>query len=179
MNTHRDFSRSGAVSARWRLCALVLGCVAWTSANADCFDKAAAWQHVNPFVLRAIAWQESHYHGDARNLNTNGSVDYGLMQINTVHLPALSRYGIGKDALMSPCKNVYIAAWLLRQQINTYGNTWTAVGSYHSATPALRDQYAHQIEGILRRWHVLRPEGDKTTGGQRSEVAIKDASNVR
>lgn len=121
----------------------------------DCFDAAAAYQHVNPMVLRAIAWQESHNRADATHVNANGSVDYGVMQINTIHLPTLARYGIGREALMSPCKNIYIAAWQLRRQILKYGNTWAAVGAYHSATPALRDQYARQISGILRRWGVL------------------------
>jgi soluble lytic murein transglycosylase-like protein len=86
-------------------------------ARASCFDDAAAYQHVSPLILRAIAWQESHNHANAIHVDANGSVDYGLMQINTVHLPALARYGIGKDALMSPCKNVYIAAWQLRRQL--------------------------------------------------------------
>jgi soluble lytic murein transglycosylase-like protein len=153
-------------------------CGAWVPAYADCFDKAATWQHVNPYVLRAIAWQESHYHPDAKNVNTNGSIDYGLMQINTIHLPTLAHYGIGREELMSPCKNVYIAAWLLRQQINKYGNTWAAVGAYHSATPALRDQYANQIANILRRWHILGQEGKEATAAKQSPV-IKDASNNR
>lgn len=127
----------------------------------DCFDAAAAYQHVNPMVLRAIAWQESHNRADATHVNANGSVDYGVMQINTIHLPTLSHYGIGRAELMSPCKNIYIAAWQLRRQILKYGNTWAAVGAYHSATPALRDQYARQIAGILRRWGVL-PEKRET-----------------
>jgi soluble lytic murein transglycosylase-like protein len=131
----------------------------------DCFDAAAAYQHVNPMVLRAIAWQESHNRADATHVNANGSVDYGVMQINTIHLSTLARYGIGRDALMSPCKNIYIAAWQLRRQILKYGNTWAAVGAYHSATPTLRDQYAKQIEGILRRWGVL-------SGKSETELAV-------
>ncbi|CAN7583392.1 lytic transglycosylase domain-containing protein [Trinickia sp. LjRoot230] len=121
----------------------------------DCFDAAAAYQHVNPMVLRAIAWQESHNRANATHANANGSVDYGVMQINTIHLPTLSKYGIGRQELMSPCKNIFIAAWQLRRQILKYGNTWAAIGAYHSATPALRDQYARQIAAILRRWGAL------------------------
>ncbi|MCO8612658.1 lytic transglycosylase domain-containing protein [Burkholderia multivorans] len=134
---------------------------AWfTSANAhaDCFDEAARYQKVNPLILRAIAWQESRNRPRALNKNTNGSVDYGLMQINSVHLSTLSRYGIDRDTLMEPCKNVYIAAWHLRQKMNRYGNTWQAVGAYHSETPALRDKYARQIAAILAQWKLLPPQ---------------------
>lgn len=156
---------------------IVMGCIMFVCglgsaqfARADCFDDAAAYQHVNPLILRAIAWQESHNHADAMHVNANGSVDYGLMQINTIHLPALARYGIGKDALMSPCKNVYIAAWQLRRQVIRYGNTWAAVGAYHSATPALRDEYARQIEDILRRWQVLPLDRSSARIAQRPPV---------
>ncbi|CAB3780901.1 hypothetical protein LMG28688_01137 [Paraburkholderia caffeinitolerans] len=126
-----------------------------TPARADCFDEAARYQKVNPLILRAIAWQESHNTPDALHRNTNGSVDYGVMQINSIHLPTLAQYGISSSTLMQPCKNVYIAAWHLRQKMNRYGNTWAAVGAYHSETPALRDRYAQQIAAILRKWKLM------------------------
>ncbi len=128
------------------------------SARADCFDEAANYQKVNPLILRAIAWQESHNRPSAVHKNANGSTDYGVMQINSVHLPVLAQYGISRRTLMQPCKNVYIAAWHLRRQMNKYGNTWTAVGAYHSETPALRDEYARQIVAILRQWNLMPPE---------------------
>lgn len=124
-------------------------------ARADCFDEAARYQKVNPLILRAIAWQESHNTPDALHRNTNGSVDYGVMQINSIHLPTLAQYGISSSTLMQPCKNVYIAAWHLRQKMNKYGNTWAAVGAYHSETPAMRDRYAQQIAAILRKWKLM------------------------
>jgi soluble lytic murein transglycosylase-like protein len=146
----KDRSVSLAVAA-----ALALASVS-TLAHADCFDEAARYQKVNPLILRAIAWQESHNRPDAVHRNANGSTDYGVMQINSVHLPVLSQYGISQSTLMEPCKNVYIAAWHLRQKMNKYGNTWAAVGAYHSETPPLRDQYAEQIAAILRKWHLMQ-----------------------
>ena len=138
---------------------VVVGLCAWfaaASARADCFDEAAGYQKVNPLILRAIAWQESHNRPDALHKNANGSTDYGLMQINSIHLAILSQYGISTGTLMEPCKNVYIAAWHLRQKMNKYGNTWQAVGAYHSETPLLRDHYSKQIAGILEKWNLLR-----------------------
>ncbi len=132
--------------------------LASVGARADCFDEAARYQKVNPLILRAIAWQESHNTPDALHKNVNGSTDYGLMQINSIHMPVLKQYGISKETLMEPCKNVYIAAWHLRQKMNKYGNTWEAVGAYHSETPALRDRYARQIVDILSRWKLLQAQ---------------------
>jgi soluble lytic murein transglycosylase-like protein len=151
--------RSARFSRTIMMVAAALGAAfAWGSARADCFDEAARYQKVNPLILRAIAWQESHNTPDALHKNANGSTDYGLMQINSIHLPTLAQYGISSDTLMEPCKNVYIAAWHLRQKMNKYGNTWQAVGAYHSETPSLRDRYARQIIDILSRWKLLQAQ---------------------
>jgi soluble lytic murein transglycosylase-like protein len=120
-------------------------------AEVDCFLAAAAYQHVSPVVLRAIAWQESHGNASAVHRNGNGSIDYGMMQINSVHLPALSRYGVSAADLMNPCSSVYVAAWHLHRMMIKYGNTWQAVGAYHSETPAERDRYARAIEALVER----------------------------
>lgn len=120
-------------------------------AATDCFLAAGAYQHVSPVVLQAIAWQESHGNPLALHRNRNGSVDYGMMQINSIHLAVLSRYGLSAADLMNPCANVYVAAWYLHQMVIKYGNTWEAIGAYHSETPAERDRYAHAIAGWVQR----------------------------
>ncbi|MFA1289087.1 lytic transglycosylase domain-containing protein [Xanthomonas axonopodis pv. nakataecorchori] len=145
--------RAGAGPQRI-LFAAALACAA-PFARADCFEEAAGYQHVNPWVLRAIAWQESRGRADAIHRNNNGTVDYGKMQINSIHLRRLSSYGISRDALMHPCISVYVAAWRLREMTNKYGNTWAAVGAYHSETPGERDKYAHAIHSILLRRGVI------------------------
>lgn len=120
-------------------------------AEFDCFTAAGAYQHVSPAVLRAIAWRESHGNGSAIHRNANGSVDYGMMQINSIHLPVLARYGVSSADLMNPCANIFVAAWHLHKMMVKYGNTWTAIGAYHSETPAERDRYAHAIQAIVGR----------------------------
>ncbi|TKC78000.1 lytic transglycosylase domain-containing protein [Trinickia terrae] len=117
----------------------------------DCFAEAAVYQHVSPVVLRAIAWQESHGNANAVHRNTNGSIDYGMMQINSIHLPVLARYGVSSNDLMNPCASIFVAAWHLHKMMVKYGNTWAAVGAYHSETPAERDRYARSIEAIVWR----------------------------
>lgn len=120
-----------------------------TSAHADCFDDAAQYQNVSARVLRAIAWVESRGRGDAMHVNRNGSVDYGIMQINSIHLRTLGRYGISAKQLMSPCVNIYVAAWHLKAMVRKYGNTWTAVGAYHSESPAERQRYIRGIQALF------------------------------
>lgn len=146
--THRFFGLRRGVAA-----ILLIGLSAWGHlVRADCFDNAAVYQHVNPMLLRAIVWQESHGVASALHNNTNGSIDVGLAQINSIHFPALASYGIAPNALYNGCVNVYVAAWLLKQKMNKYGNTWQAVGAYHSETPDKRDGYARSIRAVLIAW---------------------------
>lgn len=118
-------------------------------AFADCFDDAASFHHVNPLILRAIGIVESGNRPEVTNRNSNGSIDYGLMQINSIHLPELANYGIGKADLFNGCKSVYLGAWILRQSIDKYGNTWAAIGSYNSSTPVYRDRYAAKVQSVV------------------------------
>jgi len=79
-------------AAAFLLPALLLSCVAPPAAanpsagalpwNA-CFDAAARHYRLHPALLRAIARQESGMNPRAIGKNTNGTLDLGLMQINT------------------------------------------------------------------------------------------------
>ncbi|WP_321816723.1 MULTISPECIES: lytic transglycosylase domain-containing protein [unclassified Paraburkholderia] len=120
------------------------------AAFADCFDDAASFHHVNPTILRAIAIVESGGRPNVTNVNSNGSVDYGMMQINSIHLPELAKFGISKSDLYDGCKSVYLGAWILEQSIQKYGNTWDAIGSYNSATPVYRDRYAAKVKNVVQ-----------------------------
>jgi soluble lytic murein transglycosylase-like protein len=134
--------------------ALVLSC---TAAHADdCFEQAAVYQGVNPSILRAVAWHESKGDPAAINRNANGSIDVGQLQINSIHFGDLKRQGIPHHALTDACVNVYVAAWLLKQKMVKYGNTWRAVGAYHSESPKERDAYARSIQKILVTWGELQ-----------------------
>ncbi|UTY60558.1 lytic transglycosylase domain-containing protein [Massilia sp. erpn] len=121
-------------------------------AQADCFDEAAQFHQVNPWILRAIAARESRFNPATVSRNSNGTVDIGMTGTNSVHLPELARYGISQGDLLDGCKASYVAAWRLAKQVRKYGNTWEAVGAYHSETPKYRDRYASLIRQIIEFW---------------------------
>jgi len=122
------------------------------AASADCFDSAAAYHRVNPWVLRAIAHGEAKYNPHAVARNQDRSVDVGMMQINSIHFPELQRHGIAPSALYDPCTSIFVAAWHLRKKVDKHGNTWKAVGAYHSETPQHRDSYAERIKRTIDGW---------------------------
>lgn len=141
----------------WRRIAAAVLFAAASAAHADCFNDAAKRYGVEPDLLRAIAAQESSYRWSATVVNSNGSVDRGLMGINSVHMPSLAQFGITARSLYDPCTNIFVGAWLLKKQILKYGYTWAAVGAYHSQTPALSAEYQWKI---YQRWKGIagRPQ---------------------
>ncbi|AOI91991.1 transglycosylase SLT domain-containing protein [Burkholderia pseudomultivorans] len=119
-------------------------------ARADCLDDAAAFQHVSVSLLRGIAQVESGMNPNAVNTNTNGTVDIGLMQINSTWLPTLAREGITQQSLFDACTNAYVGAWILSQNIRQLGPNWNAIGAYNSASPDKRLVYARKVYDAIR-----------------------------
>ncbi|ABC34357.1 lytic transglycosylase domain-containing protein [Burkholderia thailandensis] len=126
-------------------------------AHADCIDDAARRYGVNADLLRSIAYYESRLNPRALHRNGDGSIDIGLMQINSVHWPALREQGIDRLRLYDASVNARVGAALLRRQIDQYGDTWRAVGAYHSRTPGLSERYARAVHDV----YVARPWAGK------------------
>lgn len=121
----------------------------------DCVTQAATYHSVSPWILRAIIQVESSFNPNALNKNNNGTVDVGIAQINSMHFKELGKYGIGQRELMNGCISSYVAAWHLRKQVVAYGNTWFAVGAYHSATPCYNQRYSGLVWNVLLKWGVV------------------------
>lgn len=119
------------------------------TAGACTWEAVASRYGVNAQVLYAIAHQESRHNPGAIHENADGSRDFGLMQINSRWLPYLNRFGITSAHLLDPCINLNVGAHLLAISMVRYGNTWQAIGAYHSATPSRRDHYAQSIHRHL------------------------------
>ena len=67
-----------------------------------CFIQAGKRYQIAPDLLKTIAQQESSLVATAihHNKNKSGkiiSTDYGIMQINSVHIPELKKLGVIKD----------------------------------------------------------------------------------
>lgn len=111
--------------------------------SAACFDEAAARYGVSPQLLCAVASCESDMRPDAVNrshISRTGTVDYGLMQINSGHLPWLKQYGITEQQLLDACTNVQVGAYILAEKMQRYGNSWEAVGAYNAACTQLKGE---------------------------------------
>ncbi|RQS67223.1 lytic transglycosylase [Burkholderia sp. Bp8963] len=129
---------------------IAMSCALSGLARADCLDDAATFQHVSVSLLRGIAQVESGMNPNAVNTNTNGTIDIGLMQINSTWLPTLAREGITQQSLFDACTNAYVGAWILSQNIRQLGANWNAIGAYNSASPDKRLAYARKVYDAIR-----------------------------
>ncbi len=106
------------------------------------FKEIGSKYNLDPKLLYAIAVTESSLNPNAINYNTNGSIDYGLMQINSCHLPTLSKFGIDKNSLFQPQTNITVGAWILSKCVNKYGYSWNAIACYHMGSGSLDNREA-------------------------------------
>ena len=132
-----------------------------------CIPAAAAHHRIDPRLLRAVLKVESDLRPWAFGRNANGTVDMGMAQINSIHLPELARHGIQSQHLFDPCVASYVAAWLLRKNIDRHGLTWHGVAAYHSLTPEHNQRY----QGLLMK--VLYPD---VVASRRAADAAKSAT---
>lgn len=126
-------------------------------------QAAAAKHSLNYLLLRSIAEQESHFNPVAVGGNTNGSSDFGLMQINSTWLPTLRKYGVSQQDLFNPCINADVGAWILADNFKRMGVTWDAVGAYNASTPWKRVKYATGVYNKLVRHVNTSKQGANST----------------
>lgn len=138
------------------LLAAILLVALGTDASAFCFEEAGAEYGINPQILRAIAKVESNFNPAAIHMNTNGTYDFGLMQINTIWAPTIGKERWKK--LGDPCTNAKTGAWILSMCMNKYGYTWKAIGCYNSQTPEKRDKYSRMVFNQLQHVKPLAQE---------------------
>ena len=119
------------------------------SASAFCFEEAGATYGIPPLLLWSIAKHESNFNPHAIGRNSNGTYDYGLMQINSCWASTLGR-DLWKN-LGNPCTNVKTGAWILSRCIRRHSYNWKAIGCYNSNTPRLGTKYASRIADVLKQ----------------------------
>ncbi|WP_231589305.1 transglycosylase SLT domain-containing protein [Chromobacterium sp. LK11] len=127
---------------------------------ANCWREAGARHRVDPLLLYSIAKVESSLNPRAVNYNKDGSHDIGLMQINSLHLPALAQRGISRQRLLDePCLSVQVGASILADFIARYGYTWRAVGAYNAGGAAAREGARKRyVDKVWRQYLQLRAE---------------------
>jgi soluble lytic murein transglycosylase-like protein len=123
--------------------------------NHPCLSQAGTRYRLSPRILEAIVYVEARGNPYAVSVNQDGkghsqgllslteargvvsklwaegkNFDVGMAQINSQHA---KRYGIHPVVFLDPCVNLSWAAFILRQQVNRFNETWEAVGHYNGS----------------------------------------------
>ena len=121
-----------------------------------CMVAAAAFYHLPPRVLPSIQAVEGGRVGMI-HANTNGTADLGVMQVNTTWIQPLARVArlsvdqVAYRLVYDGCFNVAAAAAIMRVYLTeARGNLMTAIGHYHSHTPALSQAYQERVLDAAR-----------------------------
>lgn len=127
-----------------------------------CMAASALFYHLPPRVLPSIQAVEGGAPGVVHS-NTDGSVDLGVMQVNSRWIPVIARLmhvplpEVAVGLALKPCFNIAAAAMILRGHLDTErGNLLRAVGDYHSRTPELNVAYARKVIAAAERLYVAR-----------------------
>lgn len=81
----------------------------------------------------------------------NKPFDLGVMQVSSYWL---TRLNLRAEDVLEPRLNILLGNWILAQEINRFGLTWKAIGSYHTPlhrNPARARAYAIRV---LEAWEV-------------------------
>jgi hypothetical protein len=111
----------------------------------ECINLVAAQYHVPAVIIVSVLKTEGGRIGDA-NINKNGTIDYGPMQINSIWLDKLKTYGYSTyDLQYNPCLNVAAGAWILAQAIADGKSIWHGIGNYHSRSYMKNLSYQYKV----------------------------------
>lgn len=114
----------------------------------ECINKSAVQYHIPATLIISVLKMENGRIGDAIK-NKNGTYDYGPMQINSIWLPELAKYGYSREKIQyDPCANVAVGTWLLSRAIADDKTLWKGVGNYHSHTSNKNFAYRTKVQKI-------------------------------
>jgi soluble lytic murein transglycosylase-like protein len=138
--------------------------------TSQCIVQEAKRQKIEVIKLLSVMKVESGKVGQTVR-NTNGTYDMGPMQVNSIHLPSLSRrFGVSPQDLAAGliydgCFNVAVGAMILRQKTNdARGDFWYGIGRYHSATPGISERYILRVHKAMTKISV-----DVARSGERKQ----------
>ncbi len=149
----------------WKQCllAILLCCVGRDALCAQCWTGPARQYGIDPLLLLSIAQVESSMNPNAVNRNKNGTIDVGLMQINSSNFAMLAKAGFDRQRITDSCASIEAAAIVLSGFIKRHGYTWTAVGAYNAGSAPSREgarkRYAMKVWQVYRR--VLRDRNEQ------------------
>ncbi len=141
-----------------------------------CIKSAATAYRLPPAVVLILLSVEGGTLGQV-SPNSNGTVDIGPMQVNTVWVAAVARHWSATPSAAylalrdNFCANVEAGTWILRQGMDeARGDFWSGVGFYHSHNPEYKTDYLRKVlrEALRLQARTLRQAATRQSSAKGS-----------
>ncbi|OSS42543.1 Hpa2 protein [Desulfurella amilsii] len=133
----------------------------------DTFNQIGQKYGINPYLLYSLAVHESTLNPRAVNHNSDGSTDYGLMQINTTNFGGL---GLNLGNVFDIPTNINAGARVLAGCMSKFGNNWIAVDCYNKGYDRSKlsenNLYVKQVQKVYNQLTTTGTLGDLTKYGK-------------
>lgn len=131
----------------------------------ECINRAAVQYYVPATLIVSVLETENGHVGDAKP-NSNGTFDYGPMQVNSIWINRIAKYGYNREDLQyNPCINVAVGTWILSQALSEDDNFWKAVGDYHSHSEIKNLTYSQKVQEYYKYLNHLFNDSDGHSSG--------------
>ena len=117
----------------------------WDSELKEYTRELCEEKGVNESIVLGIIWNESRFQSDAMGHNTDGTTDYGLMQLNTVTLPFL-RENVGINSMeetLDAKTNIECGVSLLEYYNSFSGGDYESLKMYQTGVGAYNKGVVH------------------------------------
>ena len=118
--------------------------------------------NLDPKLVVAIVYCESKFDAKAVRTNKNESIDYGLMQINTIWNGHFFKEEAFHNIMFKPEYNIYAGCYIISQNIKlAKGDLYKAIKRYNGSG-ARAEEYARKI---INTYYEICKESDTQNGG--------------
>lgn len=117
----------------------------------DVFQKYEKEYGISYFLMKSIAMTENKgFNEKAIMKNTNGTIDIGLMQVNSKWIEWMPEANITKEKLKDPEFNIKVGFMIVSKIIREHGYSWHSIGRYHSGTPQYKAVWLKRIKENIK-----------------------------
>lgn len=122
-----------------------------------CKKATTDYENYYAFILGCIQ-HESTFRARATHHNSNGSVDRGIMQINSSNIGKMKRAGLisSSEDLFDPFKCIDCGLWLMNQYIDKFGVSESAYYAYNTGREREgSNNNSRKVMGYMSEWKAL------------------------
>lgn len=122
-----------------------------------CKKATTDYENYYAFILGCIQ-HESTFRAKATHHNSNGSVDRGIMQINSSNIGKMKRAGLIASAedLFDPFRCIDCGLWLMNQYIDKFGVSESAYYAYNTGREKEgSNKNSRKVMGYMAEWKTL------------------------